>query len=289
MDQADRLRALAHRGGAKNEPRIISITSGKGGVGKTNIAVNLAVLMARRGLKTLLVDADFGLANANLLVGCSVGKTIDDVMFHGARIEDTFVPTQLGFDLLPSSSGFRKMLSMDSFTQRALFDQLESQFQNYEIVIYDTAPGLGDHVLCFNTAAHDIVVVAHPEPTALADAYALIKVLATEKREKKFKLLVNRVQNSHEGLDSFRRLTGVVDEFLTVSVDFLGGLPEDINVARSVRMQRPVALEAPRSGFSLGLERIGDKLLAGVITEVPRRPWDNGVRTEIGRGGAQNV
>lgn len=273
MDQADRLRALASAGESIHGTRVISVTSGKGGVGKTNVAVNLATSFARRGLKVLLIDADFGLANANLLLGVNPEKSLDDVMFGSAKLSEIFVTTRQGFDLVPSSSGLRQMLDMDPFMRRALMDQLFQEMRNYQIVIYDTAPGLGRHVLDFNSASHDIVVVSLAEPTSLADSYALIKVLATERREKRFKLLVNRVRNATEGLESFRKLTSVSDEFLNISVDFLGTLPEDTVVSTSSRFQVPVLSQAPKSAWSVSLDRIADKLLASAKTGSQKKLW----------------
>ena len=159
--------------------------------------------------------------------------------------------------------------------------------RTYDVVIYDTAPGLGNHVLSFNAAAHDICVVAHPEPTALADAYALIKVLHVERREKKFKLLINRTRTPDEGLDAYKRLTEVSDEFLNISIDFLGALPDDMSVLRSLRLHRPVASEAPRSPFVLALDRIGDKLLAGAHSKSSLNLWDTKVLGLNGSRGSQ--
>jgi flagellar biosynthesis protein FlhG len=158
--------------------------------------------------------------------------------------------------------------------------------QGYDVVLYDTAPGLGDHVLNFNASAHEIVVVAHPEPTALADAYALIKVLNKERAEKKFRLLINRSQNPVEGLEAYRRLTQVAMDHLNIAVDYLGSLPEDSNVTRSVRLQKPVVVEAPRCSFSLALERVADKLLASAITAPSKKLWG---QVDLGRGGLINV
>jgi len=262
VDQADRLRAIASTDGSSAGPRIISITSGKGGVGKTNIAANLACIFSKRGLKVLLIDADLGLANANLILGCRVVGTIDDVLFKNAPFAEVFVRSNYGFDLLPSSSGMRRILELDQFSQRAMMDRLTSAMGNYDVVLYDTAPGIGSHVLNFNASAHEIVVIAHAEPTALADAYALIKVMATERKEKKFKLLINRTQSQAEGLNAFAKLTDVSNEFLNISIDYLGALPEDPSVLAAVRSQKPVTKSAPRAVFSMALERVADKLLA---------------------------
>jgi len=242
--------------------KIISITSGKGGVGKSNIAANIATLFANKGMKVLLIDADMGLGNANLLMGCRVENTLDDVMFGEVQIQDIFVKTPGGFDLLPNSSGIRKLLELDTFAQRTLMDRLQDVMHNYDIVLYDTAPGIGSHVLNFNASADEIVVVAHPEPTALADAYALIKVMSVERKEKKFRLLINRAQTAQDGLDAFRRITEVSAEFLNISIDYLGSIPEDVNVGRAVRAQKPIVQFSPKSPFALALGRIADKLLA---------------------------
>ncbi len=283
MDQADRLRAMSFVKDGSRSTRIISVTSGKGGVGKTNIAVNLAVLFARRGLKVLLIDADLGLANTNILLGCKVGNTLDDVMFGQIPIKEVFIKTSSGFDLLPGSSGIRKLLQLDIFAQRVLFDRLFEAMQGYDIVIYDTAPGIGSHVLNFNATAHDIVIVSHPEPTALADAYALVKVLATEKREKKFKLLVNRTRGPQDGLDTYKRLTDVSEEFLNISIDYLGALPEDLSLLRSVKIQKPVTIDAPRAPFCVALERVSDKLLASSLQLSKSKVWNTEqVQTRIG-------
>jgi flagellar biosynthesis protein FlhG len=274
MDQADRLRSLASPicGDAKT-PRIISVTSGKGGVGKTNIAVNLALSFSRRGFKTLLIDSDFGLSNVSILLGKKVCATLDDVLHSNAPMSSVFVKSGLGFDFLPSAAGVRDLLELDAFLQRTLLDKLAEASQNYQIVIFDTAPGLGSHVLDINAWAQDILIVAHAEPTALADAYSLIKVLATEKKEKKFKLILNRVRSAQEGLDSYRRVTEVTDEFLNVSVDYLGALPEDSGVLRSVRAQEPILSREPFAPFAVGIERVTDKLLASKVEGIHKKSW----------------
>ena len=234
----------------------------------------------------MLVDADIGLANSNLLLGCRPTLSMDDVLFGEASMEAVFVKTAYGIDLLPGSSGIRKLLELDNFAQRVLFDKLFEAMQGYDVVVFDTAPGIGNWVLNFNAAANDIVVVAHPEPTALADAYALIKVLATERREKKFKLLVNRARHAQEGLDAFRRITEVADEFLNISIDLLGTIPEDACVLKAIRAQTPVCVDSPRAPFSMALDRITDKLLATSSASPLKKAWNNEGATAVVRRGA---
>lgn len=271
LDQADNLRALQNRNSGGLEPRIISVTSGKGGVGKTNIAVNLACDFAARGLKTLLIDVDFGLANANILVGVEVTSSIDDILFGNKSPKDIFVSTKFGFDLIPSSSGIRKMLELDAFSQRVLQDKIYEGILGYDIVLYDTAPGIGSHVLNFNSSADDIVVVSRPESTAILDAYALIKVLATERKEKKFRLVINDARRPDAGMEYFKRLTDVSSEFLNISIDFLGQIPTDGVVETCVRQQIPVMASFPKSSFGIAISRISEKLLYTSSTASRRR------------------
>lgn len=285
MDQAQGLRL--HSDAAINKtytPRVISVTSGKGGVGKTNMAINMATSFAARGKKTLLVDADFGLANANILLNIRPTATLEDVLHSDRRLEEIFVSSRYGFDLLPSGCGLRTLFNLDSFTQRTLFDRLQETFQQYDYVIYDTAPGIGNHVLDINASAHEIVVVTLPDPMALADTYALIKVLAAEKRQKKFRLIVNRVKNPTVGLEIYRKLGALLDEFLSISIDYMGCVPEDAVVGESILTQKPVLALAPRSSFSIAVQRLCDKLLATSSSAVVPKTWNNESRQAILRG-----
>lgn len=259
MRQADKLKAIAELYDQNRSTRIVSVTSGKGGVGKTSISLNLAYSLAQRGLKVLLVDADLGLANLNVHLNLKPTKTIDDVMFGNSEMFEIFIPTAYGFDLLPSSSGVKSIIELNSFEQRSLMDHLLGVIENYDFVVIDTAPGLSDHVLNFNTIANEILVVAHADPMAMTDAVALINVLNREKKIHNFKLILNRVLNADDK-DYYYNLLSK-DNVNNVSVELLGLLPDDFNVIRSSRVQKPVLALSPLCPFGVGLNEIVDQVL----------------------------
>jgi flagellar biosynthesis protein FlhG len=229
-------------GEAKTEAqrvRVISVTSGKGGVGKTNIVANLGFALQRLGQRVLVLDADLGLANMDVLLGLTARYNIEHVLSGEKRLEDVIVPIRGGFNLLPAASGIQELTELDPTQRLFLLNELDALQRAFDIMLIDTGAGISSNVMYFNFAATEKVVVVTNEPTSLTDAYALIKVLVKRYRQRRFKILVNSVRNGEEGDQIFRHLTLVVDRFLgTASMDYLGWVPFDEHIPKAVRRQR---------------------------------------------------
>ncbi len=218
--------------------QIYSITSGKGGVGKTSLVCNIAMRFGQQGKKVLLIDADLGLANVDIMMGLKPKANLSDLFAGRAELESLLVPGPENVTILPASSGVREMTAL-SDEQIMLFMRSVSQLdESFDVVLIDTGAGIGKNVLYFNAAAQDVLVVATPEPTSITDAYALIKVLYNEHSIKKFRLILNRVKSRKEALKVYGYLTNVTDKFLTnLSIDYLGHVERDDAVSESIIAQ----------------------------------------------------
>lgn len=228
--------------GAK-APMTISVTSGKGGVGKTLTSVNLAVAARRMGKSVLILDGDLGLANVDVVLGLKARYNISDVIGGVASLQDIIVAGPLGIDLIPSGSGVSSLTQLSSLQKQQILDQIGTIDRAYDLVIIDTGAGISDTVLHFNMAADQIVVVTTPEPHAMTDAYALIKVLAKEHGARSFDLLVNQTRSPEEGVKIAERIAEVAKRYLDARVRHLVNVPFDPSVPKSV-MQRRAASEA---------------------------------------------
>ena len=232
-------------------PLVFSVTSGKGGVGKTNISVNLALTLAARGKRVLLLDADLGLANVDVLLGLHPEKNIFHLFHEGASLRDILLPTEYGFSILPASSGVSEMLALNPGQKLELLDAMDELEDDLDFLIVDTGAGINDSVLYFNVAAQERLLVLTPEPTSLTDAYALIKVLKTQHGVDRFQVCVNMAQDMKSAREMFVRLTDVCDHFLGgVSLDLAGVLPRD-----------PGVHEAVESPVCRRLEKMADTIL----------------------------
>ena len=180
-------------------PKVISVTSGKGGVGKTNIAVNLALSLLRKNKKVLIIDADLGLANVNVLFNLKSDKNINDLLKNDATVEDIIIEGPGGINILPASSGIFSMARIDDKDQHILLAHLNKLSSAYDYIIIDTGAGIGKNVMFFNSISHHVVLVVTSEPTSITDAYALIKVLNSKSKIQRFKIIVNQVSSSGEG------------------------------------------------------------------------------------------
>jgi flagellar biosynthesis protein FlhG len=248
------------RDNRQKRPRIIAITSGKGGVGKTNIVANLGFTLSRFGKKVLILDADLGLGNLDVLLGLTPEYNLSHVLRGEKKISEIVVPGPGRMQILPAASGIQELTSLSAQDRQVVFGQLESFIRNFDIMFIDTAAGISSNVLYFNINADEIIVVATPEPTSITDAYALMKVLSVKYGTDQFKLIVNAAANDGEADDVFRQLNLVADRFLDVTIDYYGGVVLDDNLKKGVRQQRMVSELAPLTKASRNFANLARKI-----------------------------
>jgi flagellar biosynthesis protein FlhG len=254
------MRATAQR---DERVRVISVTSGKGGVGKTNVVANLAMAMGKMGKRVLILDADLGLANMDILLGLNPKFTIQHVISGERRLQEVILSTPGGCHLLPAASGIQELTDLDYSQRLFLLNELDALQDQFDILLIDTGAGISANVMYFNFAAMERIVVVTNEPTSMTDAYALIKVLTKKYRQRKFKILVNIARNPEEGLRIFKQLSLVVDRFLgSPSMDYLGCVQHDENVPRSVRQQQTVVQRYPTTRASKDFIELAERMLS---------------------------
>ncbi|MDR3176580.1 MAG: MinD/ParA family protein [Desulfovibrio sp.] len=221
-------------------PLVISVTSGKGGVGKTNISVNLASRLAADGKRVVLLDADLGLANVDVLLGLTPAHNLFHLFHEGVGLSDVLMDTPYGFRILPASSGVSEMLSLSAGQKITLLEAMDELEDAVDYLIVDTGAGINENVMYFNLAAQERLVILTPEPTSLTDAYALIKVMQQNHDVNDFRILVNMAGDDKSALDIFRRLYRACDHFLSgVGLDYVGMVPRDAGVRKAVINQKP--------------------------------------------------
>lgn len=242
--------------------RVIAVTSGKGGVGKSNIVVNLGLALARRGLKVLLIDADLGLANLDILLGLTPQYTIDDVLSLRRPLSQVIVPGPGGLRILPASSGIAAMAELNESQKLFLLNELDHYAVDLDVVLLDTGAGISRNVLFFNLAAQERIVVANNQPTSLTDAYALIKVLAIHHDATRFRLLVNGLSQSREAEMVYRTLLQVSERFIDrdISLEYLGFIPFDDSIPQAIMRQQPVLHLFPQCPASRAFREIAQRL-----------------------------
>ncbi|HEY3308114.1 MAG TPA: MinD/ParA family protein [Desulfuromonadaceae bacterium] len=260
-DQADTLRQMAREarkvqqaGSKKTEDivpqkniRVISVTSGKGGVGKSNVVSNLAIAMSTLGKKVLVIDADLGLGNLDVLLGLSPAYNLNHVLNGEKTISEILIDGPAGIKIIPAGSGVQEFTSLGQHEKLKLLDELDMLEEQFDIMIVDTEAGISENVTYFTVAAQEIIVVVTPEPTSITDVYALIKLLATRYSEHHFKVLVNMAKDSEDALEVFRKLANVAGRFLDISLDYLGCVVKDEKVVEAVKRQKAVTELFPDS------------------------------------------
>lgn len=257
LDQAERLRQMAK--GDKG-PKIITITSGKGGVGKSNLVVNLALALQKRGNKVMVFDADIGMANDDILMGFSSKNTIFDIIYQNKSIEEVVMDGPLGVKLLPGGSGLNKLDELDEY-QREKFLKNLGAMSNLDYILMDTGAGINRSVLSFIACCQELILVLTPEPTSLTDGYSLIKAVDYFKVKNKAKIVVNRELDKKEGQDTFKKFKNAVNKFLNIEIEYLGGIGEDRKLVEAVRSQSPLILSSPESRAAKDIDLIADKIL----------------------------
>ncbi len=265
-DQADMLRVLAAKKEADttrlhHKARIITVTSGKGGVGKSSMTVNMALALAQTGKKVVIFDADLGLANVDILLGLTPRYNMRDVVSGDKQLHEIMLEGPLGIHVVPGSTGLLEMANLSGFERQKLLKQLLELERNTEIILIDTGAGISKSVLGFITAAHDVIIITNPEPTAITDAYGIVKVIGRHKLHQEVKLVVNQVKSMQEGDEVAAHFTRVVDNYLRLSVEYLGSIINDSVVGRSVREQYPFFISYPHSKAALCVDRIASNLM----------------------------
>ena len=244
---------------ASRPVKVIAVTGGKGGVGKTTVSANLAVSIAAQGRDVMLVDADLGLANVDVVLGLNTRFHLGHVVSGECALEDAIVTGPHGLQIVPAASGIKRMANLSDTEQAGIIRAFSDLYHRVDVMIVDTAAGLHDSVLTFSQAAQHVLVVVCDEPASITDAYALIKVLSREHGVRRFQILANQTRRSGEGPELFRKISRVCDRFLNVTLEFAGSVPFDDYLRRAVQRQSAVVEAYPASISSVALKNLAVK------------------------------
>ena len=273
MDQAEQLRIIKANRTTTTRPlaRVITVTSGKGGVGKSNTAINLAIQFRKMGKRVIILDADFGLANIEIMFGTVPKHNLCDLIYQGKNIKDiiTWGPMEVGF--ISGGSGIAGMSNLSRDYLNYIVQNLTELDAIADIIIVDTGAGIADAVLEFLVASGEILLVTTPEPTSITDSYSLLKALYRHPRFKeedtKVKMIANRVEKEEEGLVLFEKLNAVVTRYLKIPMTYLGCVPQDVQLSKAVMQQMPVSMQKPDCKSSIAFEKMACRLLDKEETE----------------------
>lgn len=254
-----------------NPVRVIAVTGGKGGIGKTSISINLAVALAESGNSVLLMDADLGLANVDIMLNLKPNKDLHGVINGDYPLQDVLMKGPKGIDIIPASSGIGRMANLSIAEQAELIHAFSDLETDIDTLVVDTAAGISDTVLSFTKASSEIIVVICDEPASIADAYALMKVLSQEHDVKSFKVIANRVKDALTAQKIYSRLANVADLYLQISLGYLGHIPEDESLMKAVRRQGAVMELHPESSSSAAFRKLATR-----VNRIPMNDTNSG-------------
>lgn len=254
-DQAAGLRRMR----SPKPVKVMTVTGGKGGVGKTNIAVNLGIALSLLGRRVMLLDADLGLANVDVLLGLQPAHSLADVVRGERRLDEIIVPGPAGLKVIPGASGLSEMANLSTAQHAGIVNAFSELTEDLDALVVDTAAGISDSVLRFCEAGNEVLVVLCDEPTSITDAYALIKVLSTERSVNRFRIITNMTHQGGDGRSLFEKLLRVTERFLQVTLDHAGSVPYDDRVWRAVQLQSPFVTAFPTSLAAAALKKLAHR------------------------------
>lgn len=260
LDQAQRLRQLAAKSESSDKARIITVTSGKGGVGKSNFVVNLSIALSQMGKKVLIFDADVGMGNDDVLMGFLPRYNVFDVIFKDKEIEEVLVSGPYGVKLLPGGSGLTKIEELTNEQREGFINKLQT-LSGLDYIIMDTGAGINRSVLGFVACCEELIVLTTPEPTSLTDAYSLLKAINHFKIKKSAKVVINRAMDVKEAMLTYNKYNNAVSNFLKIRLEYLGSVAEDRKLVQAVRSQQPFIVAYPNCEASQDINIIAKKLI----------------------------
>lgn len=277
MDQAEQLRNIIKANNHTQKPvaRVLTVTSGKGGVGKSNTSINLAIQFRKMGLKVIILDADFGLANIEIMFGAVPKYNLSDLIYEGKNIKEIITKGPMGVGFISGGSGVAGLSNLTQDNIQCIVQSLAELDSLADIVIVDTGAGISDAVMEFLVASGEILLVTTPEPTSITDSYSLLKALSRHpkyaREDTKIKMVANKVQKKGDGSELYKKLNVVVEKYLETPMEYLGEVPEDTQLMRAVMQQRPVSMEDPYAKSALAYKEIVSKLVNKEATETVKR------------------
>jgi len=242
--------------------RVLAVSSGKGGVGKTNVSVNLSLALAMRNKKVMLMDADLGMANLDVMLGIRSRFDLSHVISGEKTLDEIIIEGPLGIEIVPASSGIRRMAELSVSEHAGLIRAFDEISHQVEYLVIDTAAGIAESVVSFCRAAHEVIVVVCDEPASITDAYALIKVLSQDYGVKRFQVLCNMVTDNSHGRQLYAKLARVADRYLDVSLGYLGSIPWDQRLQAAVKQQVPLMQLSPNGPSGIAFQHTAERVLA---------------------------